>query len=403
MNFEVVPLNVEQEAFRQSVRDFVDEVTGEVLEHERTPGSGYNPQVFKALGERGWIMPHWPEEIGGAGLDSICLRVLQMELLRGRVPGPMNATRTVFAAVDRAGDPELAVQLRPKVARGEVQICLGYTEPEGGSDIANAKVKAVLDGDDWVINGSKIFTSASHYCQYVFLLTRTDPTLPKHKGLTMFLVPLSTPGIVVQGIETFGGERTNITYYSDVRISDRYRVGEVNGGWAVVHGPLDEEHSVGLTHNGLMDISIGQVYVRELQRAVDATAAYLSTAIGDDGKPMGADPVIQWRLGEIVMMLEAAASAEGAIGRVSGSEALIDGAAALMDLLGAAAVIPHGQPGAIGDGAVEFANRFAQGTATYGGTVEIFRNMIAHSLGLPQLDLPGRRAFLAATGNKPGA
>ena len=105
--------------------------------------------------------------------------------------------------------------MRLDVARGRVRFCLGYTEPDGGSDIAAAKVRAVQDGDEWVINGSKIFTTGAQNCQYVFLITRTDPTLPKHKGMTMFLVPLDTPGVEIQGIRAFSGERTNIVYYSE--------------------------------------------------------------------------------------------------------------------------------------------------------------------------------------------
>ena len=113
------------------------------------------------------------------------------------------------------------------------------------------------DGDEWVINGQKIFTTSAQNCEHVFLITRTDPTLPKHKGLTMFLVPMDAPGIEVQALPTVGDERTNLTYYGDVRLSDRYRLGEVNNGWSVLHGPLDAEHSIGDEVSKLEDLSIG--------------------------------------------------------------------------------------------------------------------------------------------------
>ena len=118
----------------------------------------------------------------------------------------------------------------PRVFSGHVRLCLGYTEPEGGSDVATCKTRAVRDGDCWVINGSKMFTTGAHNCQYVFLITNTDPDAPKHKSLTMFLVPLDSPGIEIQGIRTVDGDRTNIVYYSDVRVDDKYRLGEVNDG-----------------------------------------------------------------------------------------------------------------------------------------------------------------------------
>ena len=127
-------------------------------------------------------------------------------------------TRLVWPAIEAAADPGLREELRPQVAKGTVRFSLGYTEPDGGSDIAGAKTRAVRDGDEWVINGQKIFTSNVQYAQYVFLITRTDPTLPKHKGLTMFLVPTSAQGFERQPLPTIGDETTNISYYSDIRL-----------------------------------------------------------------------------------------------------------------------------------------------------------------------------------------
>ena len=128
------------------------------------------------------------------------------------------------------------------VLSGHYRLCLGYTEPEGGSDVATCKTRAVRDGDGWIINGSKMFTSNAHNAQYVFLVTNTDPDAPKHQSLTMFLVPMGAPGVEIQSIRTVDGDRTNITYYSDVRVDDKYRVGEVNGGWAVLREALNSEH-----------------------------------------------------------------------------------------------------------------------------------------------------------------
>ena len=116
----------------------------------------------------------------------------------------------------------------------DITIALGFTEPECGSDVAAARTKAVRSGDEWIINGSKMFTTNGHIADYVFLLARTNPEKPKHKGLTMFLVPLDAHGVEVQAVWTLSGERTNITFYSDVRVGDECRIGEVDGGWGVL-------------------------------------------------------------------------------------------------------------------------------------------------------------------------
>ena len=120
----------------------------------------------------------------------------------------------------------------------------GYTEPESGSDVAAAATKAVKDGDEWVINGAKMWTTMAHIADYVILLTRTDPDVPKHKGLTFFLVPFDTPGIEIQPVPTMATERSNATFYDDVRLSDDWRVGEVNGGWAVMKTALKYERGI---------------------------------------------------------------------------------------------------------------------------------------------------------------
>ena len=288
-----------------------------------------------------------------------------------------------------------AAKLKAEVAAGTARFCLGYTEPDGGSDIAAAKVRAVKDGDEWVINGSKIFTTGAQNCQYTFLITRTDPDLPKHKGLTMFLVPLDAPGVEIQGIWAFSGERTNIVYYNNVQISDQYRLGGVNDGWSVLHGPLDEEHSIGDTDDGLADISIGRAFLRPLEAALDTA---IDWARDPPGPTARGQPTTRpcWRgWARIATELEAGICTPGPMGRVKGSLALVEGAAELIDLVGPLALVCSTAPGVPGDGAIDYAHRFAQGTATYGGTVEVFRTIIAqHVLGLPRPTYPGSKVFM---------
>ena len=396
MDFGRVELDDTHQQLLKDVETFVAEtVTEEVHEKERLTGDGFNEKVHLALGSRGWIMPSWPVDQGGAGLDYLGSKILEVQLAKAKVPWiTYSTTKLVWSAVEKYLDPEVLADVRPKVASGHVRFCLGYSEPDGGSDIANAKVRAVRDGDEWVINGSKIWTTGAQQCQYVFLITRTDPDLPKHKGLTMFLVPLDTPGVEIQALRTFAVERTNIVYYSDVRISDKYRLGGVNDGWSVLHGPLDEEHSIGGDGDKFGDLSVGTQFVSELSRALDVAVAWATTPRADGSRPTD-DTLVRYRLGQIEMDIQAALCTPGPLGRVKCSETLVHGAAALIDLVGPEALVSEGAEGALGGGYIDFAHRYAQGTATYGGTVEVFRGIIAqHVLGLPRPSYPGSKVLV---------
>jgi alkylation response protein AidB-like acyl-CoA dehydrogenase len=310
----------------------------------------------------------------------------------------LGTTRLVVSAVAKHASDAIRADVLADVASGRTRFCLGYTEPDGGSDIAAAKTRAVRDGDEWVVNGSKIFTTGAHNCQYTFLITRTDPELPKHKGLTMFLMPLDAAGVEIQPIRAFSGERTNVVYYDSVRISDDYRLGAVNAGWSVLHGPLDEEHSIGGESDGLDDASIGTAFARELYRALEATATWAVTPRPDGTRPAD-DPVVNYRIGSVAVELQAALVTPGPLGRVKTAETTVTGSADLLDLLGPAGLVQYGEPGVVGEAEPDFAHRYAQGTATYGGTVEVFRTIIAnHVLGLPRPVYPGSK-YLAGRSN----
>ena len=201
------------------------------------------------------------------------------------------------------------------------------------------------DGDDWVINGSKMFTTGAHNCQYVFLITNTDPDAPKHKSLTMFLVPLDLPGIEIQGIRTVDGDRTNIVYYSDVRVDDKYRLGEVNGGWTVLREPLNAEHGAVDAEcrrpAGRVDHDAsGRVHGRP-----PATRRRRSSArrIANGRRPVD-DGSVAYRLGRSVARMEVAISTPNIFGRVALAQSMRDVAPDLMDILGAAAALPRRTP-----------------------------------------------------------
>ena len=247
-------------------------------------------------------------------------RILGAELLAREAPiGPIGLTNLVWPAVVASADPGLHDELKPGAAKGTVRISLGYTEPDGGSDIANAKTRAERDGDEWVINGQKIFTTNAQFATHIFLITRTDPTLPKHKGMTMFLVPTSSPGFERQPIPTIGEETTNISYYSDIRLPDRFRIGEVNNGWSTLHGPLDAEHHLGGPASKLEDVSGGIRHMANLHKGVDAALDWAKDAPDGDG-PMIEDKAFLAGIGHLLTEMEAGAVTPAAMGRVKGSD-----------------------------------------------------------------------------------
>jgi len=227
-------LGERSDAFRDEVRAFLGEHFGpEMVERAHDTGTSHNWEFHRALGARGWIAASWPEEYGGQGRDPMEMTALRDELRMAGVPTDGLGQTIMIARTLRAvGTEEQKQQFIPPALAGEILFALGYTEPDSGSDVAAAKTRAVRDGDEWVIDGQKMFTTLAHEATYVFLLTRTNPDVPKHKGLTMFLVPMDQPGIEVQAVWTMSGERTNITYLNEVRVSDRWRIGRVvKPGW----------------------------------------------------------------------------------------------------------------------------------------------------------------------------
>ncbi len=384
MDFSRVTLSEEDRTFQDELRSFLAElVTDDVIRRDRETGENFDEDVHLALGGAGYLESDYKSENEG-GFDAVRRRIWELEISRAHTPWfHWGTTAMVAKAVAQFASAELADEVLPGVLAGRQRLCLGYTEPEGGSDIATCKTRAVRDGDHWIINGSKMFTSNAHNAHYVFLITNTDPDGPKHKSLTMFLVPLDTPGVEIQGIRTIDGDRTNITYYSDVRIPDRYRIGEVNGGWTVLRGALDQEHGTfERDGSGLQKIAVMTEHINVMAEAVDHVAAVVATP-DETGHRLLDDDTVKMRLGVGIARMEAAMSTPEMFGRVAIAQTMRDVAPDLMDLLGAAASLPFGAEGAADDGGIEYVFRLAGPTGIYGGTLEVFRNMIAqHALGL---------------------
>lgn len=397
MDFSQVELSREDEDFRRQVRaDLAELVTQDIIRHDRETGENFHEGLHLALGECGYLAKDFHGAEDG-GFTAVQRRIWELEIGRAHAPWfHWPTTMMVAKAIAKFADPALVAELMPAVLSGHCRLCLGYTEPDGGSDVATCKTRAVreADGSSWIINGSKMFTSNAHNAQYVFLITNTDPEAPKHKSLTMFLVPLDSPGVEVQGIRTVDGDRTNITYYSDVRVDDKYRVGAVNGGWTVLRDALNAEHgTIERDAEGLQKLATMTEHILLMAEAVDRVAA-VAGAPDPQGRRLVDDGSVAYRLGRGAARLEAALSAPAMSGRVAIAQTMRDVAPDLMDILGVAASLPVGTKDAADDGGGEYIFRLASPTGIYGGTLEIFRNMIAQQilgLGRPSYAVADKR------------
>ena len=242
-----IQFNAEQLALRDELRAyFAAMMTPELREEcERDMGEGGGPlwrEALRQMGKDGWFGVGWPEAWGGRGMSPLDQFIFVEEVMRAGYPFPFLTTESVGPILAEHGNEFIKREFVPKILAGEMLISIGYSEPGAGTDLASLKTSAVRDGDDWVINGQKMWTSLAHFCDYTWLACRTDPDAPKkHKGITMFLVPNSDPGWSCTPVTTLGGVRTNATFYDNIRVSDDYRVGELNSGWKLVTSQLNRE------------------------------------------------------------------------------------------------------------------------------------------------------------------
>lgn len=243
MKVEFTP---QQEALRAELRAyFSDLMTPELTaECERDMGEGGGPlwrEALRKMGRDGWIGVGWSKELGGRGMSPIEQFIFVEEIMRAGYPFPFLTTESVGPQLAEHGNEWQKREIVPKILAGECLIAIGYSEPAAGTDLAALKTSATAEGDGWVINGQKMWTSLAHFCDYVWLATRTDPDVKKHKGISMFLVPTSDPGFSLTPVVTLGGVRTNATFYDNIRVTEQNLVGELNGGWKLITGQLNRE------------------------------------------------------------------------------------------------------------------------------------------------------------------
>ncbi len=377
------------EQFGDEVRALVATVfTDEVRQRAHDTGTMHDWGLHRAMADKGWIEQALPEALGGGGRGPEELAVLFRELELAGAPYDGLSICTMLASVIAHVGNEMQRQVvLPKLLAGESLIALGYSEPDSGSDVAAARTRAVRDGDGWRIDGQKIFTSLAEESEWVFLLTRTDPDVAKHQGLTFFLVPTSAPGFELQPIRTLSGKRTNTTFYDGVYVDDEWRVGEVNGGWQVMLVALSFERGV-----------VGGV--RDAERLLTVAEEHARTATRDDGSSLLADADLRRDLTRLAIDCEVAdllaaravwvaatgalPGVEGAATKLFATEAMQRATNRLLDANGPAGLVQSHDVGDL-SAFYEYCYRFAPVTTIYGGTSEIQRNLVAQrGLGLPR-------------------
>jgi alkylation response protein AidB-like acyl-CoA dehydrogenase len=373
--------------FQEEVRGFMDRyVTEAVLDRCHHTGTMHDWTLHRALGAQGWLGLSWPAEVGGQDRSPMEAALFYEEANRALAPlYGLNTTMVAARAVLACGADHLHAEVLPRVLRGEIIICLGFSEPDSGSDVAAARTRARRDGDVWIVNGQKVFTSVAEEAEFVLLLVRTDPDVPKHQGLTVLLVPMSSEGIEITPIMTLG-ERTNMTYYRDVVVPDKYRVGEVNGGWDVMTRALSFERG-GHGFQGRL-IRLLEDVLRSLH-ALEAEGEQLRDDRADESLGRFATTIEVAKLLDYRTAWLAACGrptgVEGSMAKLFASEAFTEASSEFMDLLGPYGLLQRGDPGAPAGGAVEYAHRFATPTTVYGGASEVQRSIIAErGLGLPR-------------------
>ncbi|MDA8360284.1 MAG: acyl-CoA dehydrogenase family protein [Actinomycetota bacterium] len=338
-------------------------------------------QVVKTTARDGWLGIGWPKEYGGQGRPATEQFIFFDETRRAGAPFPFVTVNTVGPTIMRYGTEEQKAFFLPKILAGECNFAIGYTEPGAGTDLASLQTRAVRDGEEYVVNGSKIFTSGADIADYIWLAVRTDPEAPKHQGISILCAPTSARGFEWSLINTVGGLTTTSTYYRDVRVPVANRVGPENEGWRMITAQLNHER-VGLAAwSGLSS------------RLLDDVAAWAAGVRTDDGRRLIDVPWVQSDLARVAADVEAVrllnwrmvaavaadslTGAESSSVKVFGTERTVEACRVLLGIVGAAGYITPGSPGAVLRGRLEAAGRQAQINTFGGGVNEVQREIVA--------------------------
>jgi 3-oxocholest-4-en-26-oyl-CoA dehydrogenase alpha subunit len=399
MDFAYTP---EQEALRKEVQQFIAEnVTPEILAEVEEAGlRSRGPKtraMYQKIAQRGWIGISWPREYGGQGGSRIEQYIVEEEF--GRLGIEVGGAGSGAPAILAAGTEEQKKYFLPGMIRGEISFALGFTEPQAGADLAGLQCRAVRDGDEFVVNGQKMYTTRAHSASHIYLMARTDPDAPRHRGISIFLVPMETPGITVRPLwtiqndppaprgTTYGDRRTNEVFFEDVRVPASCMLGEENQGWYV----------------GAMGLNLDRVgasrYLISVQRDEDIINWVKENDL--DGYGPGRDPAVRDRLAELwieaqvcrlmtlrsMSLVERGGSFtyEGSAEKVWAPEHGVKTTETIAQILGPYAQLLNGSEEAIESGVFAHNLMGAFQSGINHGSVQIMRDQVARrGLGLPR-------------------
>ncbi len=383
-------LTAEQRKFRDELRCyFGDMMTGALTTELSSGGEGGGPafrRAMKQTGQDGLLGISWPKQYGGQERSAIEQFIFADEVQAIGFPLPFLTLSTVGPTLREYGTQEQSQYFCPKILAGEIFFAIGYSEPAAGTDLASLQTTAVRDGDEWVINGQKMWTSLAQYADYIWLAARTDPKAKKHRGLSIFLVPTTSKGYSRQVIRTVGGVSTNATFYDDVRVPAENLIGGENNGWRLITGQLNHER-ISLTTVGMLRRSLEGVteWARATQvdgqRVIDKP--WVQHNLARVYAKMQVLRLMNWKQTWLAEKGQLQMAGSSAI-KVYGSEFQIEAYRALMEVLSAQGILAKGSPGAVLQGKIESSYRNGLILTFGGGTNEIQRDIIAMAgMGMP--------------------
>tara|TARA_Y100001960_G_scaffold61315_1_gene64072 strand:- start:2931 stop:4097 length:1167 start_codon:yes stop_codon:yes gene_type:complete len=387
MNFE---FSDDEISFRKELQSWLKEELKDRPQDTDSDGEwAFGLEMRKKLADKGWLTMAWPEEYGGQGVSHMMQVVFAEEMSYHRAPGrDVFGTRMMAPTLMIHGTEEQKKEFLPPVSKGEVQWCQGYSEPESGSDLASLQTRAVEDGDDFIINGTKIWTSSAHRADHIMVLTRTDPDAPKHRGISFLLCDMNTPGLTVNPIINMAGDHGfNMVTFDNVRVPKKNLVGEQNRGWYVGATLLDFERSG-------VDYSAGG------RRVLEELTDYAKNS-NQNGSLISDNPIMRNRLANLAIEVEVSRlisyniawmqgeglvpNKESSMGKVVGTELQQHLSETGMQMLGLHGQLEPGSKYAPLDGRIEHMHLTNVSETIQAGTSEIQRNIIAtRGLGLPR-------------------
>jgi alkylation response protein AidB-like acyl-CoA dehydrogenase len=387
-----IGLDEAQQQLRQELRDYYDGLLTPEIVSALGAEHGVGPthrQVVKQMGTDGWLGIGWPTEHGGQGRTPLEQFIFYDESMRAGAPIPMLTTNTVGPTIMNFGSDEQKERFLPPILRGELNFCIGYTEPGAGTDLAALQTKAIRDGDEYVINGQKIFTSLASDADYCWLAVRTNSEVKKHKGISMIIVPMDTPGVEVHPSDLISDHDINTVFYNDVRVPAENLVGGENNGWTLITNQLNHER-VTLCSSGLLEQPYHEVrrWAQETKladgrRVVDQE--WVQTNLARVHSGLEFLRLINWKVAWTATDGQPLDVADASIIKVFGTEFYLEAFRLLMEILGPVAYLRQGSPQSILKSRLERNYRSLLILTFGGGTNEIQRDLIGmFGLGLPR-------------------